>query len=479
MLNSTKRNPWISNQDILVFSVLLCAGLATRFYYLGDAPFSGDELFTILHADERSRKLVNPLYYGLTALSFKIFGFSEWASRAPAAVLGAFAPPVLYLAFQSILGRMGGIILALITLLSAWHIDYSQFSRFYSGVFLFGGLAYYAFWRAYSDGDWRGLVWGALLTLTATAFHLTAVLIGCCIAAFALVIFIWQRHTSIISPGMLKISRIVLGLAIAAAVIMLPFLWQIISRWSDMDQPYGYGFIGVLFQLVKYIGPAVSVAAGFGLLIMLKRQPVQGVFFAIAIGVPMLALTFGATRFFVRPDYIFYSIPIWYMLAAYLCVAFYDAAVTLGFSRNAVLALLLVSMLPEAVSHYSGRLTLDYRDAISYLQEQHQQGDEILTFSGGFALYSDTEWKIRKDLPFPYHENAPWQETLADLQCQDHRIWVFAPVRRAPLATPLKDFLFDRAAVKWRATEVRYDYSVFGYELFLIPRCEGNAIRSE
>ena len=95
MLNSTKRTPWISNQDILVFSVLLFAGLATRFYYLGDAPFSGDELFTALHADERSRKLVNPLYYGLTALSFKIFGFSEWASRAPAAVLGAFAPPVL------------------------------------------------------------------------------------------------------------------------------------------------------------------------------------------------------------------------------------------------------------------------------------------------------------------------------------------------------------------------------------------------
>ena len=107
--------------------------------------FEGDELFTILHADERSRRLLNPLYYGLTVLSFKLFGFSEWAARAPAAVLGAFAPPVLYLAFQSILGRMGGIILALITLLSAWHLDYSQFSRFYSGVFLFGGLAYLLF----------------------------------------------------------------------------------------------------------------------------------------------------------------------------------------------------------------------------------------------------------------------------------------------------------------------------------------------
>ena len=109
-----------------------------------------------------------------------------------------------------------------------------------------------------------------------------------------------------------------------------------------MDQPYGYGFLGVLFQLVKYIGPVLSIAAGFGLLIMLKRQPVQGVFFAIAIGVPALALPLGATLFFVRPDYIFYSIPIWYMLAAYLCVAIYEAAVTLGFSRNAVLALILV-----------------------------------------------------------------------------------------------------------------------------------------
>lgn len=462
----------LPRRDIFIFSALVLASIGMRFYSLGSAPFSGDEWFTVLKAEERFSSIVNPLYYGFTLLSFKIFGFSEWASRVPAAVFGLLAPPVFFLLWRGLLGRLGAFILAIIILLSAWHLEYSQFSRFYSGVFLFGGLAYYAFWRAFTDGSWRALIGAILSTVVAASFHLTAVMVAGSVAVFAILVLSTRSRFDFWPSNAIKMSRIIAGFAFVTGIIALPFLWGVASGWAASDQPYGYGSIGAAFQLVKYIGPGISVAAGLGLLVMFKKQPAQAVFFGSAIGVPAIALILGAAITYVRPDYVFYSIPLWYVLAAYLCIAVYDLAKDIGIARNVIFALIIIGMVPETVSYYTSRTTLDYRDAISYLEREYEKGDEILDFVGGLKGYGDEGWIVREKLPYVYDDNARWGRHLKDLRCTDHRVWIFVPIRRGPLAAPLRGWLFDRAVLKWRVTAKRYDYSVLGYELFLNSKCD-------
>ena len=461
--------------DFFIFFVLLLIGYMSRFYALGDAPFTGDEWFTVMDAKDRFASIMNPLYYGFTLLSFKVFGFSEWAGRMPAAVLGILAPPLFYWLYRNVLGQFGALVLAILTLLSAWHLDYSQFSRFYSGVFLFGGLAYYAFWRSFERGSLVTLLVGGLFTVVAMAFHLSAVVIVGSVAVFAVIVLSTGRFTGLWSPEMVRISRIVVSLAVVFSLLASPLLWSVATKWGGMEQPYGYGSIGVIFQLVKYLGPGIAIAAGFGLLLMFKRRPPQAIFFSAAIGIPAIALVLGAAVTYVRPDYVFYSVPVWYALAGYLCVVVYEETKGIGIASFAIVCLLIVSMLPETVSYYTGRASLDYREVISYLDGAYEEGDEILAFAGaaGLRYYGKKEWNVRSNLPYSYNDNARWKKHLNNFQCSQHgRLWVFVPVRRGSLAKPLRKWLFDKGALKWRSTARRFDYSVFGYELFLIAKCD-------
>ena len=459
--------------DILAFVALLLLATLMRLHGLADVPFKGDEWFTVFEAENRFATFINPIYYGLTLVSFELFGFGEWAARLPAAVLGILAPPLFYLLYSNVLGRMGAFVLAAITLLSAWHLDYSQFSRFYSGVFLFGGLAYYTFWRSFEKGSWIALLVAGLFTVIATGFHATSVFIGGSIVVFSVIVLSTARFSELWTPEIIKISRIVVILAAACALLLSPLLVRVATEWAAMGQQYGYGSIGVMFQLVKYIGPAVTVAAGLGLLAMYKKRPAQAVFFASAVGVPAIALVLGAAVTYVRPDYVFYSVPIWYALAAYLVAAVAQKTKAPGLASIAILALLIISMLPETLSYYTDRSSLDYRDVIPYLDEEYQQGDEIFAFVAGAGLrhYGSDQWSIKVALPYPYNENARWKKHLNDYYCPDHRVWAFVPIRRSSLAQPLRNWLFNAGSLKWRATSKRFDYSVFGYELFLIDKC--------
>lgn len=476
--------------DLLIAGILLLAAIATRFHLLGGAAFHGDEWFTIWEARERffsffdlEKSLhpttINPIYYGLTVLSFEIFEFSEWAARMPAALIGVLAPPVFYWLLRDEIGRLGAVLVATFTLLSAWHIDYSQFSRFYTGVFLFGGLSYYLYWRSFKEGHWKYFLGGAALSLIAIGFHFTAVLVSVSVLVFALVVLATRPFVDIWIPEHITAAKVVAWVGIPVGLLALPVLWIVAAKWTSMGQNYGYGPIGVGLQLVKYVGPAMTVGAGFGFIALFTRSPAAAVFCAVAIGVPCVALILGAGVTYVRPDYVFYALPICFFLSAYLCVHMISAPAHSRFLAISIPALIVISMLPETVSYYTAKSSLDYRDIFPFLEREYREDDKIVAFAVGVGLthYGNSDWEVRTNVPYPYNEFARWPERLAEYECPDTRLWVLVPIRRAPLASPLRKWLFESASLKYRTVAKRFDYSVFGFELYLVPRCS-NEIES-
>ena len=167
-LDDTSKREW----DLAILTGLTLLALATRSYGIAEWDLVQDEVFTVTRAAERYTSLRNPAYYVLVMGSFKLFGVSEWAARLPAMLLGILSVPVFYVTCRSVLGRNVALIGALLIIFSSWHLWYSQFSRFYAGVFLFGLLSYFLYYKAIRLGNPGYLAWAMLASMSAfqTAF---------------------------------------------------------------------------------------------------------------------------------------------------------------------------------------------------------------------------------------------------------------------------------------------------------------------
>jgi 4-amino-4-deoxy-L-arabinose transferase-like glycosyltransferase len=124
--------PWI-------WLVLVCGvGLGLRFAALGRESFWLDEAFSWGYAKfslgDLWREPIDvhpPVYYSLLHV-LMWFGDSRWLLRAPSAVGGALAVPLIYLLGKRVAGQWVGIGAALLLATSAVAVQYSQEARSYA-----------------------------------------------------------------------------------------------------------------------------------------------------------------------------------------------------------------------------------------------------------------------------------------------------------------------------------------------------------
>jgi len=147
LLNSIKKYYLI----ILIFLV----GFCLRLYDLGAESIWYDEAISIAVAKlgliqqykwSFFQNDSNPLfYYEFLHFWIWIFGDSEFVSRLPSAIFGAFSIIMIFLVGKSLYNKNTGLVAASILAVSDFHIKYSQEARAYSFLALLALVSFYFF----------------------------------------------------------------------------------------------------------------------------------------------------------------------------------------------------------------------------------------------------------------------------------------------------------------------------------------------
>ena len=466
-LDDTSKREW----DLAILTGLTLLALATRSYGIAEWDLVQDEVFTVTRAAERYTSLRNPAYYVLVMGSFKLFGVSEWAARLPAMLLGTLSVPIFYVTCRSVLGRNVALIGALLIIFSSWHLWYSQFSRFYAGVFLFGLLSYFLYYKAIRLGNPGYLAWAMLANVLGILFHATSVMVPASCATFSAFVLLSKQAAG--SDYSRRIATIHLAFCAVSGLTAVFLFWHIVELWYAAKQSWGYGPAGLVLQITKKVQIPIVLSALFGMIFLLQRDVLRGVFFAAGIGIPVVALLVGSAVIPpTRPIYMFYALPLVLALAAFLCEEARQALLKHRFAAHALTIIVIASLLPEWVSYYTGRKSLDVRQAVAFVEDAYQPGDRILSFVKEFNYYTGNQYPIEPRLGLPRNNKVAWTQVLEPYQDGKQRVWIILRAWRKPLAKEFESWLLSNSSLVWRKYEKRYDYTVKGYEIFLVRGSE-------
>ena len=163
--------PWLTVEVLIVAGVILLA-LVSRFYNLGLRVMSHDEslhtyysyLFSQGQGYQHNPMMHGPLQFHLIALTYFIFGASDFTARMPAAIFSVLTVISIW-QWRRYLGRTGTLIAATLALISPFLLYYGRYTREdpYVGVSVFVML--YSILRYFETGraKYVYLISGSLL----------------------------------------------------------------------------------------------------------------------------------------------------------------------------------------------------------------------------------------------------------------------------------------------------------------------------
>ena len=156
--------PAITN-EILIFALMILLAIATRFYNLGERVMSHDEslhtYFSWLlyrgQGYEHSPMMHGPFQFHLVALSYFLFGVSDFTSRIPAAVF-SIATIWMVWYWRRYLGKWGSLIAGFLMVISPYMLYYGRYVRNESFVGFSGIVMLYAILRHLESGGKKYLI---------------------------------------------------------------------------------------------------------------------------------------------------------------------------------------------------------------------------------------------------------------------------------------------------------------------------------
>ena len=168
--------PGITN-EIALFAIIILMAIITRFYDLETRVMSHDEslhtyfswLFYRGQGYQHSPMMHGPLQFHLLALSYFLFGVTDFTSRIPAAIF-SIATVWMVWYWRRYLGKTGAIIAGFLMVISPYMLYYGRYVRNEAFAGLAGILMLFAILRYLENGNKRYLY---LISLS-MAIHFTA-----------------------------------------------------------------------------------------------------------------------------------------------------------------------------------------------------------------------------------------------------------------------------------------------------------------
>lgn len=239
------------NVETTLFVLILVLAFISRFYDLGARVMSHDEtshvyfswLFEQGNGYSHDPVTHGPLQFHLVALSYFLFGDSDFTARIPAALFSIGTIAFLWF-YRNLLGRIGALIAAFLYLISPYMLYYGRYVRNEAFVGLFGIVTLWAILKYLESGNTRYIFWLTAATVLhfiakETSFIYTAQAL--IFLAFFLVYRLSQQTWSI--PALRNLFLIVL----MAAFLLLGVGGLMILRGQD----------GSILNAAETVSPAI------------------------------------------------------------------------------------------------------------------------------------------------------------------------------------------------------------------------------
>ncbi len=176
-----RENSWLDRSlfgkldyEKLAYIALIVLAIASRFYDLGTRAMSHDESLhtyfsynlSIGKGFQHTPLMHGPFLFHITALSYFLFGDSDFSSRLPYALMGVASVGLPWL-FRRWLGRTGALSVALFILISPSNLYYDRYIRQEASIIVWNLLTVFSTWRYMEtrQNKWLYLLTGVL------AFH--------------------------------------------------------------------------------------------------------------------------------------------------------------------------------------------------------------------------------------------------------------------------------------------------------------------
>jgi mannosyltransferase len=216
------RVPWTGalGAEALALAGLTILAAVLRFWRIGHQGFWFDEGHTALLVHLSLGKMLGllprtestpPLYFVVTWVWARIFGFGEAGLRSLSAVAGVLTVPVAYAAAAKLVSRRAGLIAAALVTTSPMLIWYSQEARSYELWVLMSAITLLTFAYALAAPTTRSLAAWVIACALALATHYYAALAVVPEAAWLL--FVHRRRRSV---------QVAVGLAALAGLALIP-----------------------------------------------------------------------------------------------------------------------------------------------------------------------------------------------------------------------------------------------------------------
>ncbi|MCC7118026.1 MAG: TIGR03663 family protein [Anaerolineales bacterium] len=168
--------PSITN-EVAIFALIMALAIATRFFKLEDRVMSHDEslhtYFSWLlyrgQGYQHSPMMHGPFQFHILALTYYLFGATDFTARIPSALFGIAAVGMVWY-WRKYLGQWGALIAALLMVISPYMLYYSRYVRNELFVAFSGLLMLYAVLRHLELGGKKYL----FLLAGALALHFTS-----------------------------------------------------------------------------------------------------------------------------------------------------------------------------------------------------------------------------------------------------------------------------------------------------------------
>jgi hypothetical protein len=274
------------HETALLLVLIVSVAAALRFAGLTFQSYWYDELFSAYYSNpahsvkeviELTLADVHPPVYQLAMwLSYKIFGYTEWAGRLPSVLAGLATIPVIYLLGRELFTRRVGLYAAALAATSYYLIYFSQEARSYAFLYFLSSLSFLLFMRALHRESWANVALFVAATVTLVYTHYFGFLL---IAAEA-AIFCWYFWSAQRGNRQLLYRAVVAALLLTAAIVpLLPIMLRHASVQNFwIQQPtiifiydYFVGYFGADW-LASVYAALLLIALAAGLFLPRKAQ---------------------------------------------------------------------------------------------------------------------------------------------------------------------------------------------------------------
>jgi len=260
----------------VALTAITLVGLAVRLWRIGHQSFWYDESFTVELVHHSPGKMFGlfpkmettpPLYYCVSWVWVRIFGFGEAGLRSLSAVVGTATIPVAYSIGARLMTRRIGLTAAALVAFNPLLIWYSQEARSYSTLVFTSSLSLLAFaWALQGPPTWRRLgAWGLAAGLAlCTHYYASIVLVP-----EAIVLLsrhhgdrrVWAACAFVVAVGLALLPLLLLQLHLASWVAGYP----LISRLGQIGPQFVLG-TGAPARTWLKLAAALAIAGSFVLL---------------------------------------------------------------------------------------------------------------------------------------------------------------------------------------------------------------------